>query len=144
MRDSILTIKHLMKTFAVAIRRSATTVQIPALQSNTPPQDSGLVHAMPAKPYSSGELRRIVTSSPVTSNFRHLLPVNKRLLRKDFEGRQVKAVPAKERIKWWNIVPGDQVRVVAEKATPVRSVLGINKISNRVFVQSDKKVRSQC
>ena len=50
-------------------------------------------------------------------------------------------VKPKDRIKWWNIVPGDQVRIMAEKAGRVREVKGLNKFANRVFVEGDRKVR---
>lgn len=95
---------------------------------------------MPAKPFSRNELRAIVSNSPVTSNFRHLLPINKRFLQKTSDGTTVKAAPARDRIKWWNVVPGDQVRVMGDKKMPMREVLAVNKVSNRVFLQSDKKV----
>jgi hypothetical protein len=87
------------------------------------------------------ELRNAVSSSPFTTNFRHLLPVNKRIVQGRGEAKPgIKTAPAKDRIKWWNIVPGDQVRVMADKEGVMREVLGVNKISNRVFLQSDKKV----
>lgn len=87
------------------------------------------------------ELRNAVSSNPNTTNFRHLLPVNKRAVRRREGQAVIKTAPAKDRIKWWNIIPGDQVRVMADTTEPVREVLGVNKISNRVFLQSDKKVR---
>ena len=97
---------------------------------------------MPARPFSRNELQRIVSTSSITTNFRHLLPISKRTLRKNpAEGGDTKAAPAKDRIKWWNIVAGDQVRVMGDKKMPVREVLAVNKVSNRVFLQSDKKVR---
>lgn len=37
-------------------------------------------------------------------------------------------------------MPGDQVRVMGDREMPVREVLAVNKVSNRVFLQSDKKV----
>lgn len=87
------------------------------------------------------ELRNAVTTKQHTTNFRHLLPVNKRVVKYRGEGVPgVKTAPAKDRIKWWNIVPGDQVRVMADKMGLVREVLGVNKISNRVYVQNERKV----
>ena len=53
----------------------------------------------------------------------------------------MKACATKDRIKWWNVVPGDQVRILADKSSPVREVLGVNKVTNRVYLKSDKKVR---
>jgi len=78
---------------------------------------------MPAKPFSRNEL----------------LSINKRFLQKTSDGTTVKAAPARDRIKWWNVVPGDQVRVMGDKKMPMREVLAVNKVSNRVFLQSDKK-----
>jgi len=60
-------------------------------------------------------------------------------LQKTSDGTTVKAAPARDRIKWWNVVPGDQVRVMGDKKMPMREVLAVNKVSNRVFLQSDKK-----
>lgn len=96
---------------------------------------------MPARPFSKNELRNIVSNSTITNNFRHLLPISKRFLKKSpAEGNSIKAAPARDRIKWWNVVPGDQVRVMGDREMPVREVLAVNKVSNRVFLQSDKKV----
>ena len=91
------------------------------------------------------ELRtKAVTSSPFTSNFRHLLPVRKEFLERDKVTLDPppKAAATKDRIKWWNIVPGDQVRVMAHKDGPIRDVVAVNKISNRVYLRrSANKVR---
>ena len=37
-------------------------------------------------------------------------------------------------------MPGDQIRVMAEKNGRVREVKGINKLTNRVYVEGDNKV----
>lgn len=85
---------------------------------------------------------KIFVTSQVTADFRHLLPVPK-LRRHQPPNPLEKAkepVFPKDRIKWWNIVPGDKVRVMAEKDGSVREVKGINKFNNRVYVEGDKKV----
>ena len=96
---------------------------------------------------SRSEARRVFVTSKSTTNFRHLLPVAKP--RVDFKNPLDKSpdpVKPKDRIKWWNIVPGDQVRVMAEENAKIREVKGVNKFSNRVFIEGDKKVCcvSQC
>jgi hypothetical protein len=54
------------------------------------------------------------TLSPITRSFRHLIPGPRapawrsRLMRKE-----PTPVPAKDRIRQWNIVPGDKVRVIS-------------------------------
>ena len=92
------------------------------------------------------ELRtRAVTSQTTTTNFRHLLPANKNILKigRGNPARQPKVSATKDRIKWWNIVPGDQVRVMAHNDEVIRDVAAINKFSNRVFLKRTEKVRGQ-
>lgn len=90
---------------------------------------------------SRAEVRRVFVTSQYTTNFRHLLPVYKGHINKDSVFDKVpKTVPTSDRIKWWNIVPGDQIRVMAEENGRVREVKGINKLSNRVYVEGDNKV----
>lgn len=87
------------------------------------------------------EVRKAFVSSQYTTNFRHLLPVYRGHTQKESQlDRAPKVVGTKDRIKWWNIVPGDQIRVMAEKNGRVREVKGINKLTNRVYVEGDNKV----
>ena len=91
---------------------------------------------------SRQEAKRIFTTSKVTTNFRHLLPVAKpkHIVTPNPLDKSQRAVSPKDRIKWWNIVPGDQVRVMAETDGSVREVKGVNKFTNRVYIEGDKKV----
>ncbi|KAF9008806.1 hypothetical protein BDQ17DRAFT_1397967 [Cyathus striatus] len=74
-----------------------------------------------------------VTTSPFTTNFRHLLPIpTKWLMERD---RKMKRVQVKDRIKHWNIVPGDQIRILGDKKNTLREVLSINRMTNRVYVK---------
>jgi len=73
------------------------------------------------------------TTSPYTKSFRHLLPYNLNYERRvTFRDPIVKSMKPKDRIKYWNIVPGDQVRVCGEESKTVYEVLSINKLSNQV------------
>lgn len=73
------------------------------------------------------------TTSPYTRSFRHLLAYNRHWDRRyTFRDPQVKSVKQKDRIKFWNIVPGDQVRVKGETEQSIYEVLSINRLSNFV------------
>ncbi|KAH8119926.1 hypothetical protein DFH11DRAFT_1721825 [Phellopilus nigrolimitatus] len=90
---------------------------------------------------SRSEAAKVFVTSKSTTNFRHLLPVTKprHIVVPNPLDRTPKPVLPKNRIKWWNIVPGDEVRVMAEKNARIREVKGINKFSNRVYIEGDKK-----
>lgn len=95
---------------------------------------------------SQSEARKVFIKSQSTTNFRHLLPVAKpprQIVPKNRLDRKPEPVKPKDRIKWWNIVPGDQVRVMAEENARIREVKGVNKFTNRIFIEGDKKVRSR-
>lgn len=91
-----------------------------------------------------------VTSIPWTTNFRHLLPIPKKWMKRSSQrDPAIKSVRPKDRIKYWNIVPGDQIRVLGESSNSLHEVLSINRISNRVFVKgavnvSTSKVSFSC
>ncbi|KXN87948.1 hypothetical protein AN958_07958 [Leucoagaricus sp. SymC.cos] len=91
---------------------------------------------MTYKGYTRLQLIRGATTSPWTTNFRHLLPFPKKWLKR-IGGREqiIKSVRPKDRIKYWNVVPGDQIRLLGDKTNTLHEVLSINKISNRVFVK---------
>lgn len=98
------------------------------------------------KAWTLWELRNFTTDDPFTRNLRHIQPFPKRIItranlaaRRGGESR-LKAVPAKDRIKWWNVVPGDQVRLMSDKTSRIREVMSVNKIRNRIFLKSDQKV----
>ena len=44
----------------------------------------------------------------------------------------IKSVKPKDRIKYWNLVPGDQVRIRGEESKTIYEVMSINKLSNQV------------
>lgn len=44
----------------------------------------------------------------------------------------IKSSKPKDRIKYWNIVPGDQVRIRGEESKTIYEVLSINRLSNQV------------
>lgn len=81
----------------------------------------------------------IASHSPFTKDFRHVSAVIPRAWRKDrttFYMPRVKDVKPKDRIKYWNIVPGDQVRVMGDAEGLVHEVSGINKYTNRVYLKT--------
>ena len=103
---------------------------------------------MPLRRLTRFEIVHAVTKSPWTTNFRHLLPVSKILNEKlklpTYENFSRKVVPVNDRIKHWNIVPGDQIRVLGDKSSTIREVTAINKFRNRVYVRGmNEKVSKQ-
>ncbi|KAH7916679.1 hypothetical protein BJ138DRAFT_1051993 [Hygrophoropsis aurantiaca] len=82
------------------------------------------------------QLQRATTTLPWTRDFRHLLPVPKHLAeRSSFYDPIAKAVRARDRIKYWNVVPGDQIRVRGDARGTIHEVLSINKFTNRVYLR---------
>lgn len=91
---------------------------------------------MTYKGYTLIQLIRGATTSPWTTNFRHLLPFPKKWLKRtSIRDPVIKSVRPKDRIKYWNIVPGDQIRLLGDRTNTLYEVLSINKTSNRVFVK---------
>lgn len=92
-------------------------------------------------PLTGSQIRTAVTSNPWTKDFFHLQPFPTNLLkRSSFQDIIVKAAKPKDRIKYWNIVPGDRVRIIGDGR--VLEVAKINKLSNRVFLKgASTKVR---
>lgn len=94
-------------------------------------------------PLTAAQIRSAVTSSPWTKDFLHLQPFpTNHLKRYSFEDIIVKAVKPKDRIKYWNIVPGDRVRIIGEKDGRVLEVASINKLSNRVYLKGASSTRT--
>ena len=81
------------------------------------------------------------TDSIFTRDLRHVHPASNFPRawrdRKGGSGQAVKCVPLKDRIKWWNIVPGDKVQVAGGKTDSVLEVVKINRLSNRVLLRRD-------
>lgn len=87
------------------------------------------------------QVLKATTRIPWTKNFRHLLPVPKHWQeRRSRYDPAIKAVPVKDRIKYWNIVPGDKIRIRGE-GSKLHEVLSTNKFSNRVYLKGNTKVR---
>ncbi|KAI0366394.1 hypothetical protein BV20DRAFT_1002470 [Pilatotrama ljubarskyi] len=85
------------------------------------------------------ELARAATTQAFTRNFRHLLPVPRFLVRGPLppgESRPKDTRP-KDRIKYWNIVPGDYVRLRGDTQGTIHEVHRVNKISNRVVLKRE-------
>ncbi|KAI6164988.1 hypothetical protein EDD17DRAFT_1506334 [Pisolithus thermaeus] len=91
-------------------------------------------------PFSRFQLLRATTRSPWTRDFRHLLPVPKHFaIKQSFYDPGVKAVRVKDRIKFWNVVPGDRVRIRGDGSGMIHEVLSINRFTNRVYLKGANK-----
>lgn len=87
------------------------------------------------------QVLKATTRIPWTKHFRHLLPVPKHWSeRRSRYDPGIKAVPVKDRIKYWNVVPGDKIRIRGE-GSKLHEVLSINRFSNRVYLKGIIKVR---
>jgi hypothetical protein len=77
------------------------------------------------------------TKNPTTTNFNHLKSFPRAwLIRKSKFEPRLKSVRPADRIKWWNIVPGDNIRLRGDKDSTIHEVLSINRLSNRVFLKN--------
>ena len=77
------------------------------------------------------------TKNPATTHFNHLRSFPRGwLVRMNKFDPRIKSVRPADRIKWWNIVPGDQIRLRGDKESVVHEVLSINRLSNRVFLKN--------
>jgi hypothetical protein len=52
----------------------------------------------------------------------------------------LKAIPPKDRIKFWNIVPGDKIRLRGDGSSKIREVIKINKLDNTVHIKKERGV----
>jgi hypothetical protein len=78
------------------------------------------------------------TKSPWTTNFTHLLPVRPivhRLIAQKRVDALSEIVHHRHRIKYWNIVPGDQVRLRKDSSDKIYKVDSIDRLKNRVYVE---------
>lgn len=93
------------------------------------------------KMLGKNEVFQAWTASPYTKTFRHLLPYNRHWERRvTFRDPIVKSAKPKDRIKYWNIVPGDQVRIRGEESRIIYEVMSINKLSNQVRLKVPSSV----
>jgi hypothetical protein len=97
-------------------------------------------------PLTAAQVRGAITSNPWTKDFRHLQPFPITYLKRhSFGDILVKATKPHDRIKYWNIIPGDRVRVIGDKEGKIHEVAKINKLSNRIYlkgVTSNVRARS--
>jgi hypothetical protein len=97
---------------------------------------------MAAMYLSKSRVFRATTDSPFTRDFKHLLPIPRHwLIRRSWESQKIKAVRPSDRIKYWNIVPGDKIADRRDPSKAIHEVLSINKLSNRVFLKGPVQVR---
>ncbi|TFY52113.1 hypothetical protein EVJ58_g10189, partial [Rhodofomes roseus] len=88
--------------------------------------------------WTQQQVARAWTGSPLTKDFRHLLRIppqwQKRVSRLD---PVIKFVKPKDRIKYWNIIPGDQVRLRNDRSGKIYQVNMINRLSNRIMLKME-------
>ena len=82
---------------------------------------------------------RAATASPWTKDLRHVGAIFPRFWSERFTHKDpsFKPVRPQDRIRWWNVVPGDQVRVRGARDDTLREVFRINKLSNRVLLKKE-------
>ena len=96
-------------------------------------------------PITAAQVRAAITSNPWTKDFRHLEAFPTRYLKRtSFKDIIVKAAKPQDRIKYWNIVPGDRVRIIGDKGGQVLEVSKINKLSNRVYLKGSSTNVRRC
>ena len=76
-----------------------------------------------------------IEESPWTYNWHHLVPISHSYLSRLKKQNNTLPIRPKDRIKQWNIVPGDRVRVRGEEAGSIRQVFGINRYNNFVYLK---------
>jgi len=94
-----------------------------------------------AKMLGRNEVFQAWTTNPYTKSFRHLLPYNRHWERRmTFRDPIIKSAKPKDRIKYWNLVPGDQVRIRGEESKTIYEVMSINKLSNQIRLKVPSSV----
>ena len=94
-----------------------------------------------AKMLGRNEVFQAWTASPYTKSFRHLLPYNRHWERRmTFRDPIIRSAKPRDRIKYWNLVPGDQVRIRGEESKTIYEVMSINKLSNQVRLKVPSSV----
>lgn len=124
---------------ACALSLSLTGASLHFLWTPVRPGCAAAPTMRPPKTPSPSRLQVIIgQNTPWTRDLRHVTAVIPRLWNKSRQTwlePKFKDVKPKERIKWWNIVPGDSVRVLGDPDGLVQQVHAINKFSNRVFLK---------
>lgn len=83
------------------------------------------------------------TKFVATTDFNHLRSFPRAwLIRRTKHDPKLKSVRPADRIKWWNIVPGDRICLRGDADKTVHEVLSINRLSNRVFLKNTQTVRA--
>ncbi|KAI0068950.1 hypothetical protein BV25DRAFT_1791294 [Artomyces pyxidatus] len=94
---------------------------------------------------SPNQVRLAATNIPWTKDFRHMKPFPRFWLKRmSFLEPNVKAARPKDRIKYWNIVPGDRVRVIGDEEGRILEVSSINRITNRVYLKGTGEIVRAC
>lgn len=129
----------------LSLFRSSVTFPCHTHSTETNATSDGGHPTMPvAKMLGKNEVVQAWTSSPYTKSFRHLLPYNRHWERRMvFRDPIVKSAKRKDRIKYWNIVPGDQVRIRGEEGKSIYEVMGINRLSNQVRLKVPASVSAR-
>lgn len=85
---------------------------------------------------SKWKVLRATTSNPFVRDFRHLLPVPHRWFKiSDWANPRLQSVRPKDRIKYWNIAPGDKIVDRLDKTKTIEEVTAVNRFSNKVFLK---------
>ncbi|KAL4241345.1 hypothetical protein ABKN59_000165 [Abortiporus biennis] len=89
--------------------------------------------------YARHQLMNIATASTWTRDLRHVTTSIPRFWAQRgvvFSDPRFKSSKPKDRIKWWNIVPGDQIRLLGDPEGTIHEVQRVNKLTNRVLVKA--------
>lgn len=82
------------------------------------------------------QVLKATTTNPLIRDFRHLLPCPHRWFKiQDWANPRVQAVRPRDRIKYWNIAPGDSIVDRLDPSKTVEQVLAVNRFSNRVYLK---------
>jgi hypothetical protein len=96
---------------------------------------------MSVKAFARHNIFRQTTSVPWTKNFRHMEPIPRHwTVRTSWRDPHLKPVKPRDRIKYWNIVPGDQITLLGDRTKAIREVLSINRLTNRVYLKGIQNV----
>ncbi|KDR83464.1 hypothetical protein GALMADRAFT_235622 [Galerina marginata CBS 339.88] len=91
----------------------------------------------PLRYFTKRNALNAATQFSATTHFNHLRNIPRAwLIRRSKHDPKLKSVRPADRIKWWNIVPGDQIRLRGDKDSTIHEVLSINRLSNRVFLKN--------
>ncbi|EJD54149.1 hypothetical protein AURDEDRAFT_141991 [Auricularia subglabra TFB-10046 SS5] len=78
------------------------------------------------------------TRSQFTTHLRHLNPNAYKTNSNHPDAATTPIAAVQDRVKYWNIVPGDKVRIRGDKTNAVHEVYSINRVGNHVFLRGIK------